>query len=226
MSVAGPSRLPAVASSLANIRAIRPPVPANLAETLSKVRSDIFLTLHNPTGARLGTKYLRKQLKGPAIARYYPHSILPRFKNINKLSPYNPYANWQGVPSEKLPVKISKTTGKVVPWKSEQYPYDPNVWPEDVRALFLDLDEVSETRTQDKEDLDFVRAARRYKAQRAKENAARAEGQQRLLIDGIEPGSAFIQDPREKRRQERVARKRRLGKGPPPKGQWSWLSKA
>jgi small subunit ribosomal protein S33 len=52
-----------------------PTIPANIHQVLSSIRSSVFLNVHNPTGARLGTKYLRKGLAGPALLNYYSKPV-------------------------------------------------------------------------------------------------------------------------------------------------------
>ena len=61
-----------------------PSIPANLHQTLSLVRSQVFQTVYNPTGARIGTKYIRKALKGPRITNYYLEPT-PSPKKFNTL---------------------------------------------------------------------------------------------------------------------------------------------
>lgn len=61
-----------------------PSIPANLHQTLSLVRSQVFQTVYNPTGARIGTKYLRNALKGPRITTYYLEPT-PAPKKFNTL---------------------------------------------------------------------------------------------------------------------------------------------
>jgi hypothetical protein len=41
-------------------------------QALLKLRSSIFQTAWNPTGIRTGAKYIRKNLRGPAMVAYYP----------------------------------------------------------------------------------------------------------------------------------------------------------
>jgi small subunit ribosomal protein S33 len=59
-----------------------PTLPPNLHNLLSSLRAPIFLTNHNPTCARLGTKYLKKPLMGPRLMEYYPKP-LPSFRSLN-----------------------------------------------------------------------------------------------------------------------------------------------
>jgi hypothetical protein len=67
---------------------------ASIHNTVSAIRSQIFNTIHNPTNARTGAKYLRKPLRGSAIVKYYPK--LPKLATLNSRLPNNKYANWTG----------------------------------------------------------------------------------------------------------------------------------
>jgi hypothetical protein len=70
----------------------KPPTMASIHNTVSAIRSQIFNTIHNPTNARTGAKYLRKPLRGSAIVKYYPK--LPKLATLNSSLPNNKYANW------------------------------------------------------------------------------------------------------------------------------------
>ncbi|WRT69762.1 uncharacterized protein IL334_006753 [Kwoniella shivajii] len=95
---------------------------SNLHNLLSSLRSPIFQTLSNPTSSRMGTKYLRRRLRGPSIASYYPQltNPFPSISALNKTHPSNPFAGWEG---SKLPETISRPSGRVVmenvQWKNE-----------------------------------------------------------------------------------------------------------
>lgn len=85
-----------------------PPLPPqSLHNLLTSLRSPIFLSSHNPTSARLGTKYLSKPLAGPSITKYYP-TQLP-LKALNAQVPWNKYANWQGLPIAQLVARDGKS---------------------------------------------------------------------------------------------------------------------
>ncbi|KAK4684970.1 small subunit ribosomal protein S33, partial [Tremellales sp. Uapishka_1] len=71
------------------------PIPTSLPTLLSQIRSPIFQTLPNPQNLRTGTKYLRRRLRGPSVAAYYP--TLPKLASLNSLHPSNKYAGWQGL---------------------------------------------------------------------------------------------------------------------------------
>ncbi|KAK6908882.1 hypothetical protein L486_01473 [Kwoniella mangroviensis CBS 10435] len=95
----------------------------NLHNLLSSLRSPIFQTLSNPTSSRMGTKYLRRRLRGPSIASYYPQltNPFPSISALNRTHPSNPFAGWQGNP---LPSSLTTTnSGKVIMenpvWKNE-----------------------------------------------------------------------------------------------------------
>ncbi|WWC92876.1 uncharacterized protein L201_007838 [Kwoniella dendrophila CBS 6074] len=96
---------------------------ANLHNLLSSLRSPIFQTLSNPTSSRMGTKYLRKRLRGPSIATYYPQltNPFPSISALNKIHPSNPFSGWQGnkLPSELITPESGKIIMKDVIWKNE-----------------------------------------------------------------------------------------------------------
>ncbi|KAK8849732.1 hypothetical protein IAR55_005067 [Kwoniella newhampshirensis] len=94
----------------------------NLHNLLSSLRSPIFQTLSNPTSSRMGTKYLRRRLRGPSIATYYPQltNPFPKLSLLNRNLPSNPFAGWDG---QRLPTEVRNRRGKVVldniTWKGE-----------------------------------------------------------------------------------------------------------
>ncbi|ODO01486.1 hypothetical protein I350_06306 [Cryptococcus amylolentus CBS 6273] len=147
----------------------------NLHNLLSSLRSPIFQTISNPTSARMGTKYLRKRLRGPSVASYYPQltNPYPKLSLLNKNIPSNPFAGWDGNP---LPSAIKNRKGKVlldnIQWKNAG----------------------SMLRASELVDNGFAEVERRK-------------------------GTGWLENPVEQRRVARVARRRRLGKGPPKKGQ-------
>ncbi|EAL19778.1 hypothetical protein CNBG0710 [Cryptococcus deneoformans B-3501A] len=97
-------------------------MPPNLHNLLSSLRSPIFNTISNPTWARMGTKYLRRRLRGPTVASYYPQltNPFPKLSLLNKNIPENPFAGWDG---RKLPSVIKTKKGKVlyenIEWQNE-----------------------------------------------------------------------------------------------------------
>lgn len=97
-------------------------MPPNLHNLLSSLRSPIFNTISNPTSARMGTKYLRRRLRGPTVASYYPQltNPFPKLSLLNKNIPENPFAGWDG---SKLPSVIKTKKGKVlyenIEWQNE-----------------------------------------------------------------------------------------------------------
>lgn len=54
---------------------VPPTIPTTLQSTLSAIRSNVFLSTHNPTGARLGLKYLRRNITGPDMLKWYPKPV-------------------------------------------------------------------------------------------------------------------------------------------------------
>lgn len=73
---------------------------ASIHNTVSALRSQIFSTIHNPTNARTGAKYLRRPLRGAAVTRYYPK--LPKLATLNAQIGSNKYANWSGLASGSM----------------------------------------------------------------------------------------------------------------------------
>jgi small subunit ribosomal protein S33 len=49
-------------------------LPSRLT-ALTRLRCAIFQTSYNPTNIRTGGKYLRRRLRGPSMARYYPQEL-------------------------------------------------------------------------------------------------------------------------------------------------------
>lgn len=49
-------------------------LPSKL-KALTRIRCEIFQTAYNPKNLRTGAKYLRANLRGPAMAQYYPRTI-------------------------------------------------------------------------------------------------------------------------------------------------------
>ncbi|KAM4059892.1 mitochondrial ribosomal subunit [Hirsutella rhossiliensis] len=47
-------------------------VPRARMLDLMKAQCQVFATIYNPEGTRMGNKILRQRLKGPAVAAYYP----------------------------------------------------------------------------------------------------------------------------------------------------------
>ncbi|SPO05734.1 related to RSM27 Mitochondrial ribosomal protein, small subunit [Cephalotrichum gorgonifer] len=47
-------------------------VPRARVLDLMKAQCQVFATVYNPKGLRLGNKVLRQRLRGPALASYYP----------------------------------------------------------------------------------------------------------------------------------------------------------
>lgn len=49
-----------------------------------QAQCDVFATVYNPEGLRLGNKVLRQRLRGPALASYYPRRRVT-VKELNKV---------------------------------------------------------------------------------------------------------------------------------------------
>jgi small subunit ribosomal protein S33 len=65
-----------------------PARPAVVA--LQALQSSIFQTTHNPQNLRLGTKYLRRALRGPAVVAYYPGKV--NVARLNRLPAFADFA--------------------------------------------------------------------------------------------------------------------------------------
>ncbi|KZZ98617.1 Ribosomal protein S27/S33, mitochondrial [Moelleriella libera RCEF 2490] len=50
-------------------------VPRSRVLDLIKAQCQVFATIYNPEGVRMGNKILRQRLKGPAMASYYPRKL-------------------------------------------------------------------------------------------------------------------------------------------------------
>lgn len=83
---------------------------SGIHNAISAIRSQVFNTIHNPTNARTGAKYLRRPLRGPAMTKYYPK--LPNLARLNAQIASNKYANWAGASSGSLG-EGSKASGRV-----------------------------------------------------------------------------------------------------------------
>ncbi|KAL2110289.1 hypothetical protein VUR80DRAFT_1399 [Thermomyces stellatus] len=59
-------------------------VPRARILDLMKAQCDVFATVYNPEGLRLGNKVLRQRLRGPALASYYPRRRVT-VKELNKV---------------------------------------------------------------------------------------------------------------------------------------------
>ena len=144
-------------------------LPNNLTSLLSSLRSPIFQTQHNPLAQRLGTKYLRRRLRGPSLTEYYPS--LPNLRSLNRQAPNNIYSNWQGLvqPESLLVGKRSHDQEGVVAWRAQVV-----TGREVVPDGFDEVERVG--------------------------------------------GAGWLWDEMEDARLTKVARRRRIGKGPPKKG--------
>ena len=156
-----------------------PFLPPSLPSLLSSLRSPIFQTQHNPLSLRLGTKYLRRRLRGPSMLTYYP--TLPSLRRLNLQTPHNPYANWQGLHPSSL---LGGVEGQQGPG----------------------------------EELEG-KGADRGRSWKAKVLMGK-----KVVEDGWEEmerakGSGWVWDEKEDARVKKVARRRRIGKGPPKKGE-------
>ncbi|KAM0719164.1 hypothetical protein Q7P37_005069 [Cladosporium fusiforme] len=90
-------------------------VPRSRIVDLLKVQCNIFGTIFNPTGERLGNKILRQRLRGPALASYYPRRVAT-YKDLQKL--YPGFETYNEFEEDRLEhVQITKSRGKGAPKK-------------------------------------------------------------------------------------------------------------
>lgn len=112
-----------------------PPPPSTLHTLLSSLRSPIFHTAHNPTSARTGLKYLKRQLRGPAMVAYYPK--FPSLATLNAQVPWNKFANWQGLDTKSIAAK--KASGELVGSMTGQWVSQPLMGVEKVEAGWKEI---------------------------------------------------------------------------------------
>ncbi|ORX37682.1 hypothetical protein BD324DRAFT_650237 [Kockovaella imperatae] len=89
-------------------------VPKTIHNVLNQMRSKIFMTAYNPTGARQGTKYLRKKPMGQKFLEYYPDTII-RPSQANSSKSHAMYPGWTGLIPGIPYGKMQKATFKEKP---------------------------------------------------------------------------------------------------------------
>ncbi|GAB7362180.1 hypothetical protein MBLNU230_g2206t1 [Neophaeotheca triangularis] len=90
-------------------------VPRSRILDLVKTQCQIFSTIFNPTGQRLGNKILRQRLRGPALAAYYPRRVA-EYKDLKRL--YPGYETYDDDEEDRLEgIQIAKSRGKGAPKK-------------------------------------------------------------------------------------------------------------
>lgn len=161
---------------------------ASIHSTVSALRSQIFNTIHNPTNARTGAKYLRRPLRGAAITKYYPK--LPKLATLNAQIGSNEYANWSGLASGSMGEK------KQVAGASE-----------------AGADATSSTSGKDTEAASGSGSvvSRPLGTMEEMFGAGFSEVDRR-------PGAGWVQDDKERVRKMETELRHKLGKGPPKKG--------
>jgi len=162
---------------------------ASIHNTVSAIRSQIFNTIHNPTNARTGAKYLRKPLRGSAIVKYYPK--LPKLATLNSQLPNNKYANWTGTvagSSSRKVVEASTSTSTSTDGEKAASEESSSEVESGGRSVARQLRTSEEIH-----GLDFSEVERRE-------------------------GAGWLMDDKERVRLMETTLRHKLGKGPPKKG--------
>lgn len=161
---------------------------ASIHNTVSAIRSQIFNTIHNPTNARTGAKYLRKPLRGSATVKYYPK--LPKLATLNSQLPNNKYANWTGTvagSSSRKAVEASTLT-----------------------SISEEGEKASEEKTE-VENESGRSVARQLRTSEEIHGLDYSEVERR-------EGAGWLMDDKERVRLMETTLRHKLGKGPPKKG--------
>lgn len=166
------------------------PVAANIHTLLHAVRSEVFLTTYNPTGQRLGNKYLKKSLKGAAMLQYYPKP-LPKPRTLNQQVPS---------PDSKLSVQFP-----TLQWIERQ---------KSKKGRLQGTSNVSEESSSVGEKSDESSAMKESSAMQPGESNLWP----RTREVGRIPGTGLFFDAEEERRLQKVEKRRIIGKGAPKKG--------
>lgn len=168
---------------------------ASIHNTVSALRSQIFNTIHNPTNARTGAKYLRRPLRGAAVVRYYPK--LPKLATLNAQIGSNKYANWSGLASGSL--KKQKQVEGATEGSSEA-------------AAATTTTTNTESNTDAGSSGSVV--SRPLGTMEEMYGAGFSEVERR-------PGAGWVEDEKERVRRMETELKHKLGKGPPKKGTYT-----
>ncbi|CAI4212506.1 unnamed protein product [Parascedosporium putredinis] len=75
-------------------------VPRARLLELMKAQCQVFATVYNPEGLRLGNKVLRQRLRGPALAAYYPKRTVSVRDINNSFGPH--IETWDEAEQERL----------------------------------------------------------------------------------------------------------------------------
>jgi hypothetical protein len=163
---------------------------ASIHKTVSAIRSQVFNTIHNPTNARTGAKYLRRPLRGAAVTKYYPK--LPKLATLNSQLPNNVYANWAGVTAGSSSTPSSSTT--------------PAIEGEGEGGATTEAEAESSTSASSSTSM-----ARQLKTHEEMFGQGFSEVERRL-------GAGWVQDDKERIRLAETQLRHKIGKGPPKKG--------
>ena len=177
-------------------------IPGTVHNLLNSVRSPIFLTNYNPTNARLGNKYIRRALVGPAMNKYYSKPD-HRLKKLNDPGPRGVYPGWNETPSIIGTRKAISTSHK--PDRSDQNQSD-------------------NAEKEGSEDGEVVQEAKSPVGESASDKGPGEQGKS-VATDGVsgsaEPKPVWLVDEYQRYRNWKLDSRRRIGKVRPKKGKWS-----
>lgn len=171
---------------------------ASIHQTVSAIRSQIFNTIHNPTNARTGAKYLRRPLRGAAVTKYYPK--LPKLATLNAQLGGNKYANWSGVragSSSQIKQVEGSTSGEAISPETE--------------ASTSESSSSGDVLTEEPGSGSGRSVSRHLGTREEITGAGFSEVTRR-------EGAGWVQDERERVRLLETGLRHKLGKGPPKKG--------
>ncbi|PHH89791.1 hypothetical protein CDD83_5252 [Cordyceps sp. RAO-2017] len=86
-----------------------------------KAQCQVFATIYNPEGIRMGNKVLRQRLRGPAMAEYYPRKTAT-ISDVNR--EFGPVlTTWDEEEEDRLEhIEELKSRGKSAPKKKKGPP--------------------------------------------------------------------------------------------------------
>lgn len=189
------------------------PVAANIHTLLHAVRSEVFLTTYNPTGQRLGNKYLKKSLKGAAMLQYYPKP-LPRPRTLNHQVPS---------PDSKLSVQFP-----TMEWIERQ---KSKKLEKQAESSSADKGEVTASNGETSSQSDGEKRRQAKETSSALKKLSEMQPGESNLWAGTRevgriPGSGLFFDAEEERRLQKVEKRRIIGKGAPKKGKYGSADRA
>jgi hypothetical protein len=169
---------------------------ASVHKTVSAIRSQVFNTIHNPTNARTGAKYLRRPLRGAAVVKYYP--TLPKLATLNSRLPNNPYANWSGVTAGSASSSSSSSA--------------------QIESATTSGEEAGEVKAEAAQaEAEAERGSSSSSVARQLKTHEELFGQGFTEVERRE-GAGWVQDDKERIRMAETQLKHKIGKGPPKKG--------